>query len=78
MDAFGRPDPSAPRLFVVGTGGSTYGELPRGDASANREAGQDRSFGVLKMTLLEGGYDWKFVAAPGEEPYQDAGHADCV
>ena len=77
MDAFGRPDPSAPRQFVVGTGGSTYGELPQGDAASNREAGQDRSFGVLTMTLLEGGYDWEFVTAPGEEPYQDAGHADC-
>ncbi len=78
MDAFGRPDPNGLRQFVVGTGGSTYEELPEGEAAANREAGQDRSFGVLKMTLLDGGYDWEFVAAPGEEPYEDAGHADCV
>jgi len=66
------------RQFVVGTGGSTYEELPHGDAAANREAGQDRSFGVLKMTLLDGGYDWEFVTAPGEDPYRDAGHAGCV
>ncbi len=78
MDAFGRPDPQGIRQFVIGTGGSTYGELPEGDVAANREAAQDRSFGVLRLELLEGGYDWAFVPAPGESPYEDAGHADCV
>ncbi|HEY7756387.1 MAG TPA: metallophosphoesterase [Actinomycetota bacterium] len=78
MDAFGRPDPNGLRQFVVGTGGSTYGELPGGAAADHREAGQDRSFGVLSMTLGEGGYDWAFVVAPGERTYEDAGHADCV
>jgi hypothetical protein len=77
MDAFGRLDPDAPRQFVVGTGGSTYGELPTGDVAANREAGQDRSFGVLRLTLLDGAYEWAFVTAPGEAPYEDAGRADC-
>ncbi|MGH2636845.1 MAG: metallophosphoesterase family protein [Actinomycetota bacterium] len=78
MDAFGRPDADGLRQFVVGTGGDTYGDLPGGDAAANREAAQDRSFGVLAVTLLDGGYDWEFVPAPGEEPYEDAGHGDCV
>ena len=78
MDAFGRPDPNGLRLFVVGTGGDTYGDLPTGEAAANREAAQDRSFGVLSMTLGEGGYDWEFVVAPGERAYEDAGHGDCV
>ena len=78
MDAFGRTDPGGVRQFIVGTGGSTYGELPEGDVAANREAAQDRSFGALKMTLLDGSYDWEFVSAPGEDPYEDAGHADCV
>jgi hypothetical protein len=77
MDAFGRPDAEAPRQFVVGTGGDTYGELPTGDAAANREVGQDRSFGVLKLALLDGAYEWSFVTAPGEAPYEDAGRADC-
>jgi hypothetical protein len=77
MDAFGRPDAEAPRQFVVGTGGDTYGELPTGDAAATREAGQDRSFGVLKLALLDGAYEWSFVTAPGEAPYEDAGRADC-
>ncbi|HEY7660328.1 MAG TPA: metallophosphoesterase [Actinomycetota bacterium] len=78
MDAFGRPDPNAPRLFVVGTGGDTYGDLPEGEVAANREAAQDRSFGVLRMRLLEGGYDYEFVTSAGERPYEDAGHGDCV
>ena len=78
MDAFGRLDPNGLRLFVVGTGGDTYGDLPMGPAAANREAAQDRSFGVLSMTLGDGGYDWEFVVAPGERPFEDAGHADCV
>ncbi len=78
QDAFGRPDPNGPRVFVVGTGGSTYTDLPQGEAAANREAGQDRSFGVVKLTLQDGGYDFEFVVAPGERPYEDVGHADCV
>jgi hypothetical protein len=78
MDAFGRPDPAGIRQFVVGTGGSTYGDLPEGDAAANREAAQDDAFGVLSMTLLDGAYEWAFVSAPGEAVYEDAGRADCV
>jgi hypothetical protein len=78
MDAFGRPDPNGLRQFIVGTGGDSYGELPGGDVAANREAAQDDSYGVLEMTLRDGGYDWEFVTAEGERPYQDAGSADCV
>lgn len=77
QDAFGRADPQGFVLFVVGTGGSTYGELTGGETATNRAAAQGRSFGALEMTLLEGGYDWEFVSAPGERPYEDAGHADC-
>ena len=78
QDAFGRVDPEGIVQFTVGTGGSTYGALAGGAAAANRVAAQDRSFGVLRMTLGTGGYDWEFVTAPGEDPYTDAGHADCV
>jgi hypothetical protein len=78
MDAFGRADTNGIREFIVGTGGSTYGDLPKGDAASNREAGQDSSFGALKLTLRDGGYDWEFLTAQGEAPYADAGSADCV
>jgi 3',5'-cyclic AMP phosphodiesterase CpdA len=78
MDAFGRADPNGVRLFIVGTGGDTYGDLPDGENAANREAAQDRSFGVLRMVLGDGGYDFEFVTAPGERAFKDAGDADCV
>ena len=78
LDAFGRPDPHGVVQFTVGTGGSTYGSLPEGNAAANMVVGQDTSFGVLRMRLLDGGYDFEFVTADGETPFTDAGHGDCV
>lgn len=30
------------------------------------------------MELLDGGYDFAFVTAEGEEPYTDGGHGDCA
>lgn len=78
QDAYGRPDPNGIVQFTVGTGGSTYGSLPEGELAANMVAGQDTSFGVLKMTLLEGGYDFEFVTAQGEAPFSDSGQGDCV
>jgi 3',5'-cyclic AMP phosphodiesterase CpdA len=78
MDAFGRPDPDGVRLFIVGTGGDTYGDLPGGEFAANREAAQDRSFGFLRMVLQDGEYDFEFVTAPGERSFTDAGSGDCA
>jgi hypothetical protein len=78
MDAFGRADADGVRLFIVGTGGDTYGDLPGGEFAANREAAQDRSFGFLRMVLRDGGYDFEFVTAPGERSFTDAGSGDCA
>ncbi|MEX2406351.1 MAG: metallophosphoesterase [Actinomycetota bacterium] len=78
QDAYGRPDPNGIVQFTVGTGASTYGSLPEGELAANMVAGQDASFGALRMTLLEGGYDFAFVTAQGEAPFGDSGHGDCV
>ncbi len=77
MDAFGRVTPDGLVQFIVGTGGSTYGELPGGDAAANRVAGQDRSYGVLRLTLNEGSADYDFVPADGERSYSDPGTVTC-
>ena len=77
QDAYGRADPEGMVQFTVGTGGSTYGSLPEGELATNLVAGQDTSFGVLRMTLLEGGYDFEFLPADGEDPFTDAGHGDC-
>ncbi len=78
QDAYGRPDPDGMAQFTVGTGGSTYGDEPDAAWSPNLEASQHTSFGVLRMELLDGGYDFAFVTAEGEEPYTDEGHGDCA
>lgn len=78
MDAFGRLSQDGMVQFVVGTGGSTYGELPGGQAARNRVAGQDRSYGVLRLTLREGSADFAFVPASGERAYSDAGTIACA
>ena len=78
MDAFGRADPDGLRLFIVGTGGDTYGDLPEGKVATNREAAQDRSFGVLRMVLGDGEYSFEFVSAPSEREFTDAGDGECV
>ena len=44
---------------------------------AGREHSYQR-FGALKLTLRDGGYEWEFLTAQGENPYSDAGSADCA
>ena len=62
------------RQFVVGTGG---GELVRlGEELPTTEVQDAETFGVLHLTLFEGGYDWKFEpAADGE--FTDRGSGRC-
>ena len=62
------------RSFVVGTGGrSLYPVLRRLPASRVVNA---RTFGVLRLTLHDAGYDWRFVPAAGP-PFADAGTSRC-
>ena len=77
QDALGRPDPNGITEFIVGTGSDTYEDDFTRPRPANIRAAQGTSFGVLKMTLHPSSYDFQFVSAPGEQPYQDAGHATC-
>lgn len=64
------------RQFVVGTGGrNLYPVLAREPGSERVDA---RTFGVLGLTLREGGYDWRFHAIPGSSSgFSDAGSATC-
>ena len=61
------------RQFVVGTGGKSLeksGRLgPRTEASGS-------AFGVLRMALRPGSYDWRFVPIAGAS-FTDAGSAAC-
>jgi hypothetical protein len=73
MDPTGRPDASGIRQFVVGTGGrSHYGFGDRVPGSQARITGR---FGLLRMVLRPGGYEWAFVAVGGE--VLDRGRTRC-
>ena len=63
------------REFVTGTGG---GELDgsRPSTAPNSEAWQSSSFGVLRLALHAGSYDWSFVNA-GSGTYADSGTTAC-
>jgi Calcineurin-like phosphoesterase len=61
--------------FVVGTGGAHHTGLlsPPGPNSA---AQQEQIFGVLELTLQDGGYKFAFRADPST-PFSDSGSGDC-
>jgi acid phosphatase type 7 len=63
------------REFVVGTGGTSH----HGWAvtyAANSEAHNNTDFGVLKLTLHSGSYNWKFVPI-GTSTCTDSGTGYC-
>lgn len=80
-----RPDGTADaalgiRQITVGTGGGE-GLYGFGSTSPNLEVrsgnGENATFGVLKLTLKSGGYDWQFIPAAGEGSFTDSGSASC-
>ena len=72
--AAGAPDPKGLREFVVGTGGDNFQTM--GPGIANSVVRNASAFGVLKLTLHAGSYDWQFVAATGYT-LNDSGSASC-
>jgi hypothetical protein len=63
------------RSFVVGTGGkSLYPLRPFRSGSARAWNG---GFGVLRLGLHSGWYEWRFVSVPGGRVFNDAGRANC-
>jgi Calcineurin-like phosphoesterase len=62
------------REFVVGTGGKNH--RPFGPPHANSEVRDAEAFGVLKLTLLPGRYNWEFVPEQGKT-FQDSGTGTC-
>ena len=75
LDARGRPDAERGiRSFTVGTGGRSHYEFVHvHPASEVRNAD---TFGVLKLTLHPGSYDWEFVPVDGAS-FHDAGSSRC-
>ena len=71
----GAADPSRGiREFVVGTGGKARHLV--GAPIPNRQTANDATFGVLRLTLLDGGYRWRFVPQAGGV-FREAGSAAC-
>jgi hypothetical protein len=62
------------REFVVGTGGDSHHLA--GPPIPNQETTNDTTFGVLRLTLLEGRYLWRFLPVSGGV-FADAGSSDC-
>jgi hypothetical protein len=63
------------REFVVGMGGSNPRDLPGGPI-ANSQKVITRNFGVIKLTLRSGAYDWQFVPVAGTTG-SDSGTGAC-
>jgi hypothetical protein len=74
LDAEGRPSARGVRQFVVGTGGRNLYRARRPAPVAPDRLVDDR-FGVLRLRLFPGRYEWAFVAAGGE--VLDRGSAPC-
>lgn len=73
QDADGRADSvRGIRQFVAGTGGGTL--RPFTSVHANSEVRIALSYGVLKLTLQNGGYQWEFIPVSGAG---DSGFASC-
>ena len=68
-----RDDARGIREIVAGTGGAAL--YPFGRAAANSEVRNDRTFGVLRLTLSAGSYQWDFL--PTSDGFTDTGHGTC-
>jgi hypothetical protein len=74
QDASGVADPARGlREFVVGTGGRSFHGVA---ATANTEVMNNTTWGVLKLTLRNNGYDWKFIPVAGQT-FTDSGTQAC-
>ena len=62
------------RQFTVGTGGRSHYTFNA--AQPNSQVRNGTTFGVLKLTLKTGGYDWQFVPVAGAT-FTDVGSGSC-
>ena len=62
------------REIVVGTGGA--GHYRFGSARPNSQVRNANTFGVLKLTLKSGSYDWRFIPTAGRS-FKDSGSGSC-
>jgi acid phosphatase type 7 len=62
------------REFVVGTGGASHYRF--GTIQPNSQVRNGDTYGVLKLTLHSGSYDWQFVPEAGKT-FADSGSDQC-
>jgi hypothetical protein len=74
QDPAGHADDNGIRQFVAGTGGESHNGFF--GVAANSEVRNSSTFGVLKLTLHAGSYDWRFVPVAGES-FTDQGTGRC-
>jgi hypothetical protein len=76
QDPHGQADPAhGIREFVVGTGGRSHYPFANGP-HLNTEIRNDATYGVLKLSLLSGRYEWTFVPVAGAT-LMDSGQGTC-
>lgn len=69
-----RDDERGIRQFTVGTGGASHYRFA--NPRPNSEVRENKTFGVLQLTLHDGSYDWRFVPQEGKA-FTDSGTANC-
>jgi len=76
QDPKGKADPERGiRQFIVGTGGGGVYRLGR--PARNSEIRDNSTYGVLKLTLGPGRYQWEFIS-PGVGRFSDSGSGICT
>lgn len=75
QDPNGKPDAAhGIREIVAGTGGRSHD--PLGFATPNSEVREWKTYGVLKLTLAPGKYNWEFIPVAGST-FRDSGSGVC-
>ncbi len=69
-----RDDAAGIRAFVVGTGGASLYRF--GAIHSNSEVRNADTYGVLKLTLRSGAYEWQFLPVAGKT-FTDSGAGTC-
>jgi acid phosphatase type 7 len=77
QDAAGNYAPNGMVQWVVGVGGRNLHKLASPSSrSANSVIATDQTFGVLRLTLHAGSYDWRFLPE-GSSTFTDTGSVTC-
>jgi acid phosphatase type 7 len=76
LNASGQPlsNSRGMREIIIGTGGEDHAGRPA--AITGSQVINNKTFGVLKVTLAAGSYSWQFVGEPGST-FSDSGSTAC-